>query len=162
MSNNCGGEICDSNYMRYVGWDESNPAVQSLYSKETIKLISKKVTELTRGVDPENRPILVPDNRICEVLDGIYSNYRPNVGDIYTRYILPNNAQQDQVASVIDQAIEIIVGNIRNQIGMERNNEKLTAWIQLYGDFNTGGLRQHAPIKIREKRPSTMQFFQNY
>jgi hypothetical protein len=148
--------------MRYVGWDESNPAVQRLYSPNTVKLISKKVTELTRGVDPQNRAIIVPDNRICEVLDGIYANYRPSVGDIHTRYILPNNGQQDQIASVIDQAIEIIVGNVRNSIGMERQNEKLSAWVQLYGDFNQHGLRQYPPIKLRERRPSTMQFFQNY
>ena len=158
----CGGEICDSNYIRYAGWDETNPAVKRLYSPETIKLISRKVTELTLGVDPKNRPILVPDNRICEVLDGIYSNYRPTVGDIHTRYILPNNAQQDQIASVIDQTIEMIVSNIRNQIGMEGQNQKLSAWIQLYGDFNAGGLRQFPPIKLKEKRASTMQFNMNY
>jgi len=159
---NCGGQICDSNYMRYAGWDETNPAVRYLFSPETIRMISKKITQLTLGVDPKNRPILVPDNRICEVLDGIYSNYRPNVGDIHTRYIISSNAQQDQIASVIDQTIEMIVSNIRNQIGMETNNQKLSAWVQLYGDFNTAGLRQFAPIKIKEKRPSTFQFHMNY
>jgi len=159
---NCGGQICDSNYMRYAGWDETNPAVRQIFSPETIRMISKKVTELTLGVDPKNRPILVPDNRICEVLDGIYSNYRPSVGDIHTRYIISSNAQQDQIASVIDQTIEMIVSNIRNQLGMENNNQKLSAWVQLYGDFNTAGLRQFAPIKIKEKRPSTFQFHMNY
>lgn len=159
---NCGDQVCDFNYMRYVGWTESNPAVQRYYSPQTVKMISKKVTELTRGVDPQNRAIIVPDNRICEVLDAIYADYRPSVGDIHTRYILPANSQQDQVASMIDQTIEIITSNIRNQIGMERGNEKLTAWVQLMGDFSTNGLRQYPPIKIRERRPSTMQFNMNY
>jgi hypothetical protein len=158
----CDDQICDSNYMRYVGWDDTSPAVMKLYSPEIVKLISRKVTELTRGIDPQNRPILVPDNRICEVIDGIYSNYRPSVGDIHTRYIIPSNSQQDQIASVIDQTIEIIVSNIRNQLIMEQTNEKLSAWVQVMGDFSPHGLRQFAPIKIREKRPSTMQFFSNY
>jgi hypothetical protein len=159
---NCGGQICDSNYMRYAGWDETNPAVRYLFSPETVRMISNKITQLTMGVDKQNRPILVPDNRICEVLDGIYSNYRPNVGDIHTRYIISSNAQEDQIASVIDQTIEMIVSNVRNQIGMENYNSTLTPWVQLYGDFNSAGLRQFAPIKIKEKRPSTFQFHMNY
>jgi hypothetical protein len=52
---NCGDQVCDFNYMRYVGWTESNPAVQRYYSPQTVKMISKKVTELTRGVDPQKQ-----------------------------------------------------------------------------------------------------------
>jgi hypothetical protein len=155
-------ENCDFNYLRHVGWSEDNECIKKFYSKPTIKLISKKVSELTKGVDPLNRTIVVPDYRICEVMDGVRQGYRPTVGDIFTRYIIPNNEQADVLQSLIDQTIEIIVSNIKNSLGMEQENSKLSAWVQVYGDFNPHNLRQHSIIKTRERRPATMQFHMNY
>jgi hypothetical protein len=148
--------------MRYVGWKQDYDCIKKFYSKDTINLISRKVTELTRGIDPYNRKIIVPDARICEVLDGVYQQYRPPVGDIYSRYIVPNNEQHNMVQSMIDQTIEIITDFIKNEIGIEKENQKLSAWVQVYGDFNTNGLRQHSIIKTRNKKPWTMQFNMNY
>jgi hypothetical protein len=156
------GEACDFNYLRHVGWGENNECIRKYYSPETVKLISRKVTQLTMGVNPEGRPIVVPNYRICEVMDGVYQGYRPPTGDIYSRYIVPNENQPSMVQSLIDQTIEIIVSNIRNNLGMEQHNQTLSAWVQVYGDFNTHGLRQHSVIKVQEKRPSTMQFNMNY
>jgi hypothetical protein len=159
---NCNGTLCDLNYLRHVGWQESDYCTRKYYSKETIDTISKKITELTRGVDPQNRKIIVPPERICEVLDAVYINYRPPTGDIYSRYIIPNDDQANAVQSMIDQTIEIITDHIRNEMGMEENNQKLSAWVQVYGDFNTNQLRAHPIIKTRERRPSTMQYNMNY
>ncbi len=158
----CNGEICDYNYLRYVGWSENNACFRQFFSSNTVKLISYKVTQLTLGVDPKNRPIVVPDQRICEVMDGVYQAYTPSVGDIYSRYIIPNDEQEDRVQNMIDQTIEIITSNIRTTLGIEQWNQSLSAWVQLYGDFNTHGLRQHAPIKVLEKRPAPLQFNMNY
>lgn len=157
------GETCDYNTKRYIGWKNSvRECTRVYFSKETVDLISRKVTELTMGVDPHNRKIVVPPVRICEVMDGIYQGYRPPVGDIYSRYIVPNNEQENMVQSMIDQTIEVIVSNIRNSLGIEQANEKLSAWVQVYGDFNTNGLRQHSPIKTLHKRPNPMEFHMNY
>ena len=158
----CSGEICDFNYLRYPGWSEGNLCIRELFSPETIQLISRKVTELTRGVDSKNRKIIVPDARICEVIDGIYQAFRPPTGDIFSRYIIPNNEQANMVQSIIDQSIEVIVSNIRGQLGMEQQNQTLSAWVTVMGDFNASGLRQFPPIKVQGKRPSTMQFNMNY
>lgn len=159
----CNDQSCDYNTIRYVGWNNSNRyCLKKFFSKETVDLISRKVTQLTMGVDPQNRPIVVPPVRICEVMDGVYQGYRPPVGDIYSRYIIENNEQNNMVQSLIDQTIEIIVSNIRNSLGIEQANEQLSAWVQLYGDFNTQGLRQHAPIKVLEKRPNPMEFHMRY
>jgi hypothetical protein len=152
----------DLNYTRYVGWREDNKCIEKYFSQDTIDLISRKVTQLTRGVDKKNRPIKVPDYLIMNVMDGVFHGFRPSRGDIYTRYIIVNGEQVNLVQSMIDQTIEIIVSNIRDQLGMEECNEKLTAWVQVYGDFNISGLRQHAPIKVLENRPATMQFNMNY
>lgn len=158
----CDGDVCDLNYLRHVGWSEQNDCFREYYSKDTINIISRKVTELTRGVDPKNRKIIVPDARICEVMDSIYTNFRPATGDIYSRYIIPNNQQANMIQSMIDQTIEVITDFIRNEIGMQQANQKLSAWVQVYGDFNTHNLTQVPPIKTRERRPATMQYHMNY
>jgi hypothetical protein len=152
----------DANYTRYVGWREITPGVEEYFSENTVKLISKKVTELTRGVDVKNRKIIVPDYLIANVMDGVYQGYRPPTGDIYSRYIISTPETNNMIQEMIDQTIEIIVSNIRNQLGMEQYNSTLSTWVQVYGDFNTAGLRQHAPITTRERKPATMQFNMNY
>lgn len=156
------GNICDYNYLRHIGWDPNNACFKLLYSTKTIDLISKKVTQLTLGVHPENRPILVPKQTICNIMDSVYTNYRPPVGDIHSRYIVPNEQQESVVQSIIDQTIEIIVSQIRDTYGIEEWNNSLTAWVQLYGDFNLHNLTQTPPIKVLQKRPDPMQFNMNY
>lgn len=158
----CNGEVCDLNYIRHVGWSESNICIKSFFSPQTVNMISQKVTELTRGVDSKNRPIVVPDIRICEVMDDVHQAFSPRVGDIYSRYIIPNDEQTNMVQSMIDQTIEVITSSIRNDLGMQQANQKLTTWVQVLGDFNVSGLRAHDIIKLREKRPATMQFNMNY
>lgn len=160
--NSCDGGICDYNYLRHPGWNENNQCIQTLFSPEIRDLISRKVSQLTMGVDLKNRKIIVPDSTICSIIDANYQNYRPPVGDIHSRYIIPNNEQENMVQSIIDQTIEVITNNIRGQLGMEQENQKLTAWVQLYGDFNLHNLTQVPPIKTQEKRPRTMLFNMNY
>jgi hypothetical protein len=158
----CNGDSCDFNYLRFAGWDQNNACYKKFFSRDTVNMISRKITELTAGVDKYNRLYRVPDIRICEVMDGVYQSYNPPVGDIYTRYIVPNTEQENRVQSLIDQTIEIIVSHIRNTVGIDQWNESLSAWVQVYGDFNIHGLRQHSQIKVQDKKPATMQFNMNY
>ena len=154
---------CDDNYIKYVGYSEDNACIRKYYSEETRRVISHKITELLQGVDPQNRPIIVPDNTICSVMNDIYASFRPPTGDIYSRYTVPNGiSPQSYVQSMIDQVIQVIVSNVKNTLEIEQNNEKLTVWTTLYGDFNTDGLRAHPPIKVRKKRPASFQFNMNY
>ena len=96
-------------------------------------------------------------------MNDIYDSFRPATGDIYSRYIVPNGmSTQSYVQSMVNQVIEVIVSNVKNTLEIEANNEKLTVWTTLYGDFNKDGLRQHPPIKTRNKRPTPMQFNMNY
>lgn len=151
------------NSYRYVGWDGNTDLCRAkFFSKEIVNLISRKVTELTEGVDKKNRLILVPDDTIKQVMDGVYQSFTPTVGDIHSRYIISDNEQTDTLTTMIDQTIEIIVSNVRNTIGIEQHNESLSTWVQVYGDFNKHGLRAHPTIYTREKRPDTMQFNMNY
>ena len=155
--------ICDDNFMRYTGYTQSAECFRKLYNPKNIKNMSKTITQLLAGVDRHNRPIIVPDKTICHVISQIYDTYRPETGDIYSRYVIPNdNTFDSYVQDIISQSIEVITSSVRNNLEMEENNEKLTIWTTVYGDFNAHQLRQHAPIKVLNKRPAPMQFNMNY
>lgn len=160
----CASGQCDDNYYRYVGWQESNDCIRKYFSPENIQTISAKVTQLLQGVDPMGRPIVVPYKTICHVLSEIFDSYRPPTGDIYGRYNVPTDEPDNYVQSMIDQTIEIITSDVKNNLEMDENNRKLSIWTTVYGDFNSAGLRQHAPIKVRDKNTNFrgMVSFMNY
>lgn len=149
---------------KYVGFERNdNPDIKFYYSNKNVRTISNKITELLRGVHPENRPIIVPDKTIYSVMDSIYHNYRPATGDIYGRYNIPTgNTTQSYVQDMIDQVIEIIVSDVKTNYETEINNSKLSAWTTVLGEFNDHKLRAYSVIKIRERRPAPLQFNLNY
>jgi hypothetical protein len=165
-----GTKICidslDSNFYAHVGWDqtiENKPCYQSIWDTNRIIQIQGKITELLAGVDPKGRPIIVPIKTIGSVLSEVMNSHRPQVGDIYSRYILPEIEQtRNDVRDIIDRTIQIIVSQVRSEIETIESNNKLSIWSTLYGDFNKEGLRGHAPIKIRKKRVPEMMFQMNY
>jgi len=156
--------ICDFGYIKHVGYnEEKNSCITKYFSEKTIRLISYKVTELLQGVDHKGRSIIIPDKTICSIMNDIYSSYRPPTGDIFSRYNIPSGrTSESYVQNMIDQVIEVITTDVRNNLEMEENNKKLSIWTTVFGDFNEAGLRQHGPIKIRNKRPSSKDFFMNY
>lgn len=147
-------------YLSHVGYSDSNEAIAGYFSLETARLISAKVTELLRGFYPPG--VIVPCDRVMEVMNDIYRAYRPPTGDIFTRYHIPSSENPNMVDAMINQAIQVIVSDVKNNLSTEEANSKLDNWAILYGDFNAWGLRQHAPISTREKKPKTMLFNMNY
>ena len=159
-------EIRDENYHRHVGWKGGNDSVKQYFSKDTVRLISSKITDLLIGVDPDNRPIIVADKTIHNVMSEIYKNYRPPTGDLHSRYIIPPSSPSastdNYIQSMIDQTIEVITSDVKTTMGIEENNKKLTIWTTVYGDFNRHGLQQTPQIKIRNKHPAHFQFHMRY
>jgi len=155
-------ENIDSN--QYVGWAQQvgwNSFLSKLFSKDTLKIIQKKTSEYLEGVDDQGRSI-IPSERIIEsALYGVFQNYRPVTGDIYGKYTVDDNSRDDY-SYIVDQTISLLVRGIRNDLEMQQNNAKLTIWTTLLGDFNEHGLRQYAPIKVRNKRPDPMLFHMRY
>lgn len=150
-------------YTKYVGYQDTNVCIEKYFSGYTVNIISKKVTELLMGVHPENRRIIVPDSTIYNVLDAIYQNYRPPTGDIYGRYNIPSGTTTESyVQDMIDQVIEIIVSDVRNNYETIENNSKLSIWTTVLGEFNDNGLRSYPPIKTRLRRPNPLEFNMNY
>lgn len=157
------GEICDNNYVKHVGYSQNNGCIKEFFSPDTIRLISNKVTELTMGVNKDNRPIIVPDNIICSIMSNIQENYRPETGDIYSRYNIPSEGVLNMVQRMIDLTIEVIVNDIRVNLGMDQCNRDLSIWTTVLGNFNKHGLMSHSKItSIKHKKPQSMFFFQNY
>lgn len=153
----------DNSNFQNVLWSPEGKCHEELFSPKTAKMISDKVTQLLMGVDPENRPIVVPHKTIYSVLNNIFENYTPKVGDIYSRFIVTGENNRNDVRDIIDQTINVITSTIRNEFEMRQNNEKLTVWNTLYGEgVNEVGLRQHPPIKLRRKKRIPMQFNMNY
>ena len=93
---------------------------------------------------------------------GVFENYRPVTGDIYGKYTVDNDNRRDDYSYIVDQTISLLVRGIRNDLEMQQNNSKLTIWTTVLGDFNEHGLRQYAPIKVRNKRPDPMLFHMRY
>ena len=151
--------------IKLVGWsDDQSVCMQEYFSKSTLESLYYRISELLKGVDPYGRNIVVPMKTINHVMNQVYSAYRPPTSDIYGRYNVTSAVPSNYVEDMINQTIEIIVSDVKNNLGMQYCNEKLTAWTTVLGDFNESGLRSHGPIKIREKNSNNRGFvsFMNY
>jgi len=153
-------------YNAFVGWEntsDDNPMVSALYSVENVDAVSRAITSALTGVHPENKKIIVPNETIIQMLSNIYLNgTRPNIGDIHSRFIVPQNQPRCDLRSINNQTINILVRAIKDEFQVTENNKRLSIWSTVYGDFNEQGLRAHAPIKIRRRHPQYMAFNMNY
>lgn len=149
-----------------VGWEKTiswNPVVQRLFTKQTVLTIQQKVSEYLAGVDEKGRRIVPSEKVVVNALFGVYRHHTPEeVGDIYGKYLVTNMNGRNDIAYIIDKTISLLVRAIRDETEMIQNNEKLTIWTTLLGDFNEHGLRQFPPIKVREKRPDNFLFHMRY
>jgi NAD-dependent SIR2 family protein deacetylase len=156
----------EQNYMAHVGWSntsDDDKGLQLLLSVENIENLSRVITQQLSNIDPLHRRIGVTNEEIASVLSSIYRNgTRSNIGDIYSRYIIPQSEPRCDLRTICNQTIQVIVSTIRDEIETIEKNKKLTVWNTLYGDFNKQGLRAHAPIKIRRKHPQYMAFNMKY
>lgn len=153
----------DENNLKHVLWGytlSDSSIAKKFFTNSTIKYISKKVTENLMGL--EDKPIIVTNDKISHVMSQVYQNIRPKTGDIYSRYIIPDDGSIDIFQELVYNTIEIITNAIRTEVEIITNNKKLSIWSTVYGSFNPHNLRQHAPIKILNKHPQHMMFNMNY
>lgn len=144
----------DENFYRYSGYNPSSPCYDSYFSQKTVDIISRQVTQNLLGLLPDNRPIKVTDNVIGNVMSSVYQDRMSKVADIYTIYTIPDSRPVDFNNDMIDRVINIITQNIRIEYEMIKNNENLTKWTTILGDFNKHNLRSHSEIKVRERNTS--------
>jgi hypothetical protein len=151
---------------QYVGWDlivDASPLLQKLFSKTTVRVIQQKVADYLLGVHPEGKRIVPAERVVATALYGTFKNYAPRTGDMYGKYTVVDASLRNDYAAIVDQTISLLVQGIRDDLGMIEQNEKLTIWTTVLGDFNEHGLRQHPPIKLNNgKRPDPMLFHMRY
>jgi hypothetical protein len=156
----------DNGFKQHVGWSETikdHPNYCELWGSKKLLQIQQKITQLLEGLRSDGRQIIVPVSTIGNVMSQVYETHRPQVGDIYSRYIQEDvESERNDNRDIVDRTIEIVVTQIRNEYEIAQNNNKLTIWSTLYGDFNKQGLRAHPPIKIRKRRSDRMMFHMNY
>jgi hypothetical protein len=149
----------------------------NLFSDSTLSCISELVQYITMKTHLK-KPYIVPINRIKEVMDTVWLNFRPNTGDIHTRYIINNdpvlttsirdflnyklNTKYINYSSdIIMQVITIIVNDILNFEDIRKQNMQYSIWNTLSG-VNEVGIRSHPPIKLNLKRPNPLNFNMNF
>lgn len=156
----------NSSYMAYVGWNATSSGdktLEYLFSEANLTALQGQIADALVGVDPQGRRIMMALDKIANVLTNVYQNStRTHVGDIHSRYIVPQDQSRCDPREINNVTVNIIVRSIRDEYETIANNKKLTIWTTVLGDFNKEGLRSHPPIKIRRKHPQHMAFNMNY
>ena len=135
---------------------DDNEYIKEYFSRNTVDLISDEITKQLKGVEKHGKDIIVPDDKIFWVMNTVYDSFNyPQGFDTHFQW-------DEYLTSMIDQTIERIVFDVKNTLGYEQCMNGYTAWTMVLGDFNEKGLRSHAPVKIRNKHPNHMQFFERY
>lgn len=153
----------NNQFMKFVGYDDSfMPTMRLLFSTPTMQYIQREIYRRSKIYFPQG--VLVPCENIASVLDSVYSNFAPPTGSIYSRYTIPteDTAVNSYATDIIDQTIRIILDDVTNTLGIEKNNRSLDVWNSVLGDFNKKGLRSHSEIKVRNNKPPSALFFENY
>lgn len=142
---------------QFVGSNsEDNIYIHEFFSQNVVNFISNKCTQLLDGVDEKGREIVVPDKRIFEVMNTVYSSYNYPTGFDSTI------SKEKYIQNMIGDTIARIVYDIKNTLQYEQCTNKYTIWTSVYGDFNKEKLRQHPPIKILKNRPNSFEFNMKY
>jgi hypothetical protein len=167
VDNSCGNpDIRNTNSYAFVGYDttyDDLELTQQVFSPENISRLSSIITQATSDLDPYGRKIVVPAQRIAEVLSSVFRyGTRAHVGDIYTRYIIPQERARNDLDNINLQTLNVILSTVRDEYETIRNNKQLSVWTTVLGDFNKNGLRAHDVLKIRRKMPQRMMFNMNY
>jgi len=152
-------------YMKHIGFHNySNIVRQQFFTKKTVRIISTLVTKHTKGLDPKNRSIIVPDDDIIDLMNTIYENYSPLTSDMNSKYIIDYefDSNQYQMSDLISKVVDKLVSEIKTEYGMINFYMTTSIWNTLYGDFNSERLRAHSKIKLNERRPVITEYRMNY
>lgn len=145
----------------YVGYGNPNQCgYRYLFTEENICNVQAEVTKQLQCILKKN--IVVVKEQIIQLLSTLLENNSPIIGDIYTRFIIPSPEPRNDVLSINEQAVNIMVAQISEEYRMKAYNESLTIWTTNYGDFNKHGLRRHDIIKVKQNDVKRGQFNMRY
>ena len=121
------------------------------FNNNMVKYVSQTITNVLkqRGYN-----VIVPDDKIVHVMTEVYKNQTPQVGDIYSRFIIDGigGRERNDLQMILDKSIEIITNQITNEFDMAKNNEQFNVWNTIVlGETNPLGIRPYPPIKLDNK-----------
>ncbi len=116
---------------RYPLWTAGDRFNQ-LMSDQSVKFMSEVITKQLKGVHPEGKNIIVPNDTIRSVADSIYQTSQQSA-----------DVMQKMVINYITNAIKLEYETIDN-------NNKLDIWVTKY-DIDSG-LQQFNGIKLNNKQ----------
>ncbi len=121
------------------------------FNNNMVKYVSQMVSNVLkqRGYN-----VIVPDDKIVHVITEVYKNQTPQVGDIYSRFIIDGigGRERNDLTMILDKSIEIITSQISNEFDMAKTNEQFNVWnTNILGETNPLGIRSYPPIKLNKK-----------
>ena len=153
------GAEYDNHYTSLVGWDPVDSGYRIYFSRDNIRNISEAITRILRQA---GHSIVVTDQVIGGVMSDVMRNNDPVIGDIYTRYVIPNTTARDDVGQMNQRVINTIVNTILDEYETTKINQSLSVWTNVLGDFNTHGLRAHPILRTKENDYIKGVFMENY
>lgn len=156
------GAEYDNHYLANIGWEKinsTNVGYKLFFSKENMDRISN---EVSKKLFAEGHYIVVTPEVIGGVMSDVLRKHTPQVGDMYTRYIIPDDQPRNDISNLNNRVVNIIVSTIINEEDARKWNESLNIWDTVYGDFNRKGLRAHSTIRKRDNDYMKGQFNLNY
>ena len=128
------GEFPANFNYRYAAGFNPNDRYLSFFSKENIAFISQSITKALKGVHPEGKNIIVPNETILSVADSVYQNTFQD--------------EKTMTQMVVNYVADAIITEFTNT---EKNNA-YSPWVQRY-DQSTG-LSQFNDVKLNKKMRS--------
>ena len=155
VSNGMSGDIpLHTNHLKHVGWSAASYTENNsnFFSEETIRIINRQINQILLN-DPKEE-FIISKQVIVDVMGAVEEDFVKNIGGIYTKEIMNSGHHQDTNLEMMNRVIETITSKIRTEHDMIKNNNSLSKWNTVLGDFNENNLRSHSKIKIREKNTS--------
>lgn len=120
------------------------------FNDNMVRYVSDMVTSVLRS---RGYNVIVPNESIVHILTEVYKNQTPQVGDIYSRFIIDGigNRQRNDLQMILDKSIEIITSQITDEFDMVRNNQQFSVWNQVLGSQNPLGIQRFSKIKLANR-----------
>ena len=137
-------------YTAHVGYPN---ICETLFSRETLSIISNLIERNLSDIDSG---LSVSMDDIKDVLNAQYESYRLPYG--FPLNLYPTRIH-DPIEDLVNQTVDIITRQVRNDHDLRQNASRLTAWTTVMGTLgNEHCIRAHSAIKLNDKKPRSMQF----
>lgn len=123
------GDINNSyRYHKYEGRDRYN----TLFSTDSLNTISNEITKRLKGVHPEGKNIILPNETILSVMESVHTK--------------TSNASLDVMMEMV---VNYIVNQVKTEYETTEKNNKLSIWVTNL-DVTTG-MQRFDGVKLNKK-----------